>query len=177
MFWSVWVCTYQRWSDLQLTFSKHNVAKVSELPVKADYHLFRKGVRPEWEDSQNKHGGKWAWTAREKKGPALNDQWLQVMLSAIGETLEDEEDNEVMGVVVNIRKGFYRIGLWTRTTPAGARGKEKGRSPEEGEQVLKRIGSKFKESLKLPQEEQIEFTGHQDSARSGSSRASTKMVV
>jgi len=37
------------------------------------------------------------------------------MLAAIGETLEKEGDNEVMGVVVNARKGFYRIGLWTRT--------------------------------------------------------------
>jgi translation initiation factor 4E len=37
------------------------------------------------------------------------------MLAAIGETLEKEGDEEVMGVVVNARKGFYRIGLWTRT--------------------------------------------------------------
>lgn len=38
------------------------------------------------------------------------------MLAAIGETLENEGDNEVMGVVVNIRKGFVRLGLWTRST-------------------------------------------------------------
>ena len=37
------------------------------------------------------------------------------MLAAIGETLEKEGDEELMGVVVNARKGFYRIGLWTRT--------------------------------------------------------------
>ena len=37
------------------------------------------------------------------------------MLAAIGETLEKEGDDEVMGVVVNARKGFYRIGLWTKT--------------------------------------------------------------
>jgi hypothetical protein len=37
------------------------------------------------------------------------------MLAAIGETLEKEGDDEVMGVVVNARKGFYRIGLWTKS--------------------------------------------------------------
>ena len=37
------------------------------------------------------------------------------MLAAIGETLEKEGDDEVMGVVVNARKGFYRVGLWTKT--------------------------------------------------------------
>ena len=36
------------------------------------------------------------------------------MLAAIGETLENDNDGEVMGVVVNVRKGFYRIGLWPR---------------------------------------------------------------
>lgn len=104
------------------------------------------------------------------------------MLAAIGETLEDEEDYEVMGVVVNIRKAFYRIGLWTRTAgkavPAGASPAHKeGRSAEEGTAVLKRIGKRFKGALKLPEEEMIEFTGHQDSARSGSSRAQTKLQV
>ena len=40
---------------------------------------------------------------------------LAQMLAAIGETLEKEGDDEVMGVVVNARKGFYRIGLWTKS--------------------------------------------------------------
>jgi len=151
------------------------------LPVKADYHLFRNGVRPEWEDPQNKHGGKWAWTSKERKGPSLNEQWLQVILAAIGETLEDEDDDEVMGVVVNIRKGFYRIGLWTRSTgkaiTPGTKGNEKGRSAEEGQVVLKRLGVRFKDALKLPETEQVEFTGHSDSARSGSTRATSRLAV
>ena len=41
--------------------------------------------------------------------------YLWQMLAAIGETLEKEGDDEVMGVVVNARKGFYRIGLWTKS--------------------------------------------------------------
>ena len=106
------------------------------------------------------------------------------MLSAIGETLEEEEDGEVMGVVVNVRKGFFRIGVWTRTIgksiPNGgdkdvAGGK--GRSPEKGKEVLMSIGRRFKEILKLPAAEQVEFSGHTDSAHSGSTRAKAKYTV
>jgi len=106
------------------------------------------------------------------------------MLSAIGETLEEEEDGEVMGVVVNVRKGFFRVGVWTRTIgksiPNGgdkdvAGGK--GRSPEKGKEVLMNIGKRFKEVLKLPAAEQVEFSGHTDSAHSGSTRAKAKYAV
>jgi len=36
------------------------------------------------------------------------------MLACIGEAFEYE--NEVCGVVVSVRKGFFRISLWTRTS-------------------------------------------------------------
>lgn len=106
------------------------------------------------------------------------------MLSAIGETLEEEEDGELMGVVVNVRKGFYRIGVWTRTIgksiPGGGDGDVaggKGRSVEKGKEVLMNIGRKFKEVLKVPASEQVEFSGHTESAHSGSTRAKAKYVV
>ncbi len=31
----------------------------SALSIKQDLHLFRAGIAPEWEDRQNKDGGKW----------------------------------------------------------------------------------------------------------------------
>jgi len=94
------------------------------------------------------------------------------MLAAIGETLEDEEDNEVQGVVVNVRKGFYRIGLWTRST-----GSAKGRQAESGKDVLMKIGRNFKTTLALDEAEKVEFSGHTDAAHSGSTRAKAKHVV
>lgn len=160
------------------------MSPVSELPQKADYHLFKAGVRPEWEDPQNKHGGKWAYQYKDKRSVDIDRLWLAVMLGAIGETLEEEEDGEVMGVVVNIRKGFYRVGVWTRTIGKSIPGRGdgdvaggKGRSPEKGRGVLMSIGRRFKEILELPATEQIEFSGHTDSASSGSTRAKAKHVV
>jgi translation initiation factor 4E len=106
------------------------------------------------------------------------------MLSAIGETLENEGDGEVMGVVVNVRKGFYRLGVWTRTIGRSiANGGDgdvaggKGRSPEKGKEVLMNIGRKFKEVLKVPANEAVDFSGHTESAHSGSTRAKAKYSV
>jgi len=183
------------WNDLLkeiITFNSveefwgvyNNIAPVTELAQKSDYHLFKEGVRPEWEDVQNKHGGKWSYQFKEKRNVAIDELWLHVMLSAIGETLEEEEDGELMGVVVNVRKGFYRIGVWTRTIgksiPGGGDGDVaggKGRSTEKGKEVLMSIGRKFKDVLKLPPGEVVEFSGHTDSAHSGSTRAKAKYTV
>lgn len=154
------------------------------MPQKADYHLFKAGVRPEWEDPQNKHGGKWSYQYKDKRSVDVDRLWLQVMMSAIGETLEEEEDGEVMGVVVNVRKAFYRIGVWTRTTGKhipnrgdGDVAGGKGRTPEKGKNILLNIGRRFKEILELSASEQVEFSGHTDSANAGSTRAKAKHTV
>jgi translation initiation factor 4E len=163
---------------------QNNITPASELAQKSDYHLFKSGVRPEWEDPQNKHGGKWAYSFKDRKAVNIDNVWLHVMLAAIGETLEDEEDGEVMGVVVNVRKGFYRIGLWTKSTgkpfPGGGDGNAaggRGRTPEMGKEVLQKIGRRFKESLGLKEGEQVEFTGHTDAAHAGSTRAKAKFTA
>lgn len=104
----------------------------------------------------------------------IDDLWLHVVLAAIGETLEDDNDDEVMGVVVNVRKGFYRVGLWTRSN--GGPSKKAG-GGENRTEVLTRIGTRFKEAMKLPPTEPVEFTGHSDSAHSGSTRARAKISV
>lgn len=96
----------------------------------------------------------------------IDELWLHTQLAAIGETLEDEGDNEIMGVVVNVRKGFYRVGLWTRTS-----GKSGSRD------TLMKIGTKFKEVLQLPPSEQLEFSGHTDAAHAGSTRAKAKYTI
>ncbi|KAK1767081.1 eukaryotic translation initiation factor 4E [Phialemonium atrogriseum] len=162
----------------------NNIAPVSGLAVKSDYHLFKKGVRPEWEDPQNKHGGKWSYSFKDKRNIDIDDLWLHTMLAAIGETLEEEEDGEVMGVVVNVRKAFFRIGVWTRTIGKNIPGRGdgdvaggKGRSAEKGKEILLAIGRRFKEVLKLQPAELLEFSGHTDSAHSGSTRAKAKLTV
>ncbi len=148
---------------------QNNISKTSELGLKSDYSLFKQGIRPEWEDMQNKNGGKWAYQYKDKRSAPIDELWLHVMLAAIGETLERDDDKEVMGVVVNVRKAFYRIGVWTKTTGGGKAGGNK--------EALMEIGRRFKEVLRLKDKELLEFSGHMDSAHSGSTRAKAKYVL
>lgn len=203
-----------------LSSKQNNITPTSELALKSDYHLFKKGIRPEWEDAQNKHGGRFHPVPSifeadrcyyrqmelpiqgsasssllpthtlirlfpDKRSAPIDELWLHVMLAAIGETLENnDDDGEVMGVVVNVRKGFYRVGLWTKTVgksvPGGGEGDVaggKGRNPEKSKEVLLGLGRKFKEVLRLKDAEVVEFSGHTESAHAGSSRAKAKHTV
>lgn len=40
----------------------NNIYKVEEIMPNTDYMLFKKGTRPEWEDANNRDGGKWVIT-------------------------------------------------------------------------------------------------------------------
>jgi translation initiation factor 4E len=121
--------------------------------------LFKSGIRPEWEDPQNKDGGKWSFMFMERRSADIDEVWLHVLLGAIGETLEPDDANEVMGVMVNVRKAFIRVGCWTRSAgrDAASRGK------------LMEIGRNFKKVLMLRDIEFLEFTGHVESSYSGGS--------
>ena len=57
----------------------NNISKVSEIPLKSDYALFKKGVRPEWEDGANREGGKWSY--QFKKNAGIDELWLYTVFS------------------------------------------------------------------------------------------------
>lgn len=164
--WTLWytkpsVDNSESWADLLksvVTFSTveefwgvyNAVPAARELPIRSDYHLFREGIRPEWEDTQNAKGGKWAYQFKEKKKTDINDLWLRALLSAIGETIEEDED-EVNGIVLNVRKAFYRVGLWSKSCD---------------KESLEPVGKKFKKVLKLTDNDKLEFTPHEGNTKS-----------
>ena len=82
----------------------------SALPEKSDYHLFKKGIRPIWEDDENKSGGK--WILHLKKGVA-DRIWEDTLMAFIGNELGEEYD-EVCGVVLSVRNGEDVLSIWTR---------------------------------------------------------------
>ncbi len=80
--------------------------------MKSNYSLFREGIRPAWEDSANENGGKWVFTVSNKDLPSLDDKWMNLVLSLIGETIDDGDC--VTGIVVSLRKVGSKIAIWTR---------------------------------------------------------------
>lgn len=83
--------------------------------------------------------------------PIINDLWLRGLLAVIGETIEDDE-NEVNGIVLNIRKQAYRVGIWTKDCD---------------ESKLKTVGERLKKVLQLKDEQKVEFMSHDASNTRG----------
>ena len=88
-----------------------HLKRPSSLPVVSDYHLFKRDVRPIWEDDINKKGGK--WIVRMKKGVA-DRYWEDLLLALIGDQFGDAGE-EVCGAVLSVRNGEDILSIWTRT--------------------------------------------------------------
>lgn len=160
--WTLWytkpqVNKSEKWHELLkpvITFSSveefwgiyNSIPPANQLPLKSDYHLFKEGIKPEWEDEQNSKGGKWHFSfpnKRETNGN-INDLWLRGLLSVIGETIEDDE-NEVNGIVLNVRRMVIRIGVWTKDCDT---------------EKLKVVGERLKKVLRLSDDQKLEFISH-----------------
>ncbi|KAL2652099.1 hypothetical protein R1flu_020227 [Riccia fluitans] len=93
----------------------NNVLQPSQLSPGADFHCFKDGIEPKWEDPKCAQGGKWS-TSTPNKGSskAILDQfWLHTLLAMIGEQFD--EYDEVCGAVVSVRARQDKIALWTKT--------------------------------------------------------------
>ncbi|EFX01274.1 translation initiation factor [Grosmannia clavigera kw1407] len=91
------------------TIYRH-LKRPSTLPLVSDYHFFRTGIRPIWEDAENRKGGK--WIVRLKKG-VVDRYWEDLLLAIVGDQLGDSGD-EVCGVVLSVRNGEDILSIWTR---------------------------------------------------------------
>ncbi|KZV55522.1 eukaryotic translation initiation factor isoform 4E-2 [Dorcoceras hygrometricum] len=87
------------------------IFRPSKLPGNADFHLFRAGVEPKWEDPECASGGK--WTVASSKKATLDDMWLETLMALIGEQFHDA--NEICGVVASVRQRGDKLSLWTKT--------------------------------------------------------------
>mmetsp|Transcript_19389 Transcript_19389/g.42155 ORF Transcript_19389/g.42155 Transcript_19389/m.42155 type:complete len:257 (-) Transcript_19389:124-894(-) len=84
----------------------------NDLSSTTDYHFFRDGIKPTWEDAKNAKGGK--WIIRLPKGLASR-YWEEVILALIGGQFPGVPDGEICGLVISIRYSEDILGIWNRT--------------------------------------------------------------
>jgi len=48
------------------------VKPITQLPLNSNYHIFKEGVEPMWEDAENINGGKFVLTVPKKKQELVN---------------------------------------------------------------------------------------------------------
>lgn len=54
------------------------IFKPSKLQGKADFHLFKAGIEPKWEDPECANGGK--WTVASSRKANLDTMWLETVI-------------------------------------------------------------------------------------------------
>lgn len=131
----------------------NNIRTPSQLPVQANFYLFKEGIEPKWEDPKNANGG--SWVANVPKTPnaksTMDAWWLNTVLGCIGEQFKDGE--EVCGIAVSIRPKADRVELWTRTAS--------------NEAVQIGIGKSLKQMLDIPDQTKIGYVVFADKLNAG----------
>jgi len=135
-----------------------NMISPCDIPNLSDFHLFKQGIRPMWEDEANQMGGK--WIVRLKKGLAARC-WENLILAMLGEQFMVGE--EICGAVLSSRYQEDIISLWNRTASDNV--------------VTSRIRDTLKRVLNLPPNTIMEYKCHNDSLKDGCSFRNTDVFV
>eukprot|EP00339_Tiarina_fusa_P010393 CAMPEP_0117050264 /NCGR_PEP_ID=MMETSP0472-20121206/34700_1 /TAXON_ID=693140 ORGANISM="Tiarina fusus, Strain LIS" /NCGR_SAMPLE_ID=MMETSP0472 /ASSEMBLY_ACC=CAM_ASM_000603 /LENGTH=243 /DNA_ID=CAMNT_0004763971 /DNA_START=67 /DNA_END=798 /DNA_ORIENTATION=+ len=130
----------------------------NDLPTTTDYHFFRDGIKPTWEDSNNAKGGK--WIVRLPKGLASR-YWEEVILAFIGAQFPGVPDGEICGLVLSIRYSEDILGIWNKTSTE--------------KEIVDRIRDAIKRVLQLPPHAPMEYKPHQNSIQDKSSFRNTQV--
>ena len=127
---------------------------------------------PDWEDYQNKFGGRWII---ERPDPArveeMDDYWLETLFMMIGEHVDPYNDL-INGAVIQSKRGRFRLAIWLKVSLLSLSevldDREQDARDTEG---ITQIGNYIKKILKVPK--MIEFSVHADDpgSRSRSSPA------
>lgn len=128
----------------------------NDLPTTTDYHFFREGVKPTWEDPYNAKGGK--WIVRLPKGLASR-YWEEVILALIGGQFPGVPEGEICGIVVSIRYSEDILGIWNKTSTDNV--------------LVERLRDAIKKVLQLPPFAPMEYKPHQNSIQDKSSFRNT----
>jgi len=122
----------------------NHLIRPNTFTVTTDYHLFKDGIKPTWEDPANQKGGK--WMVRLKKGLASR-YWEDLILAIIGEQFDVGQ--EICGAVVSVRNNEDIISIWNRNA--------------DNEDASFKIRDQIRRILRLPPFISVEYKKHQDS--------------
>mmetsp|Transcript_26714 Transcript_26714/g.63122 ORF Transcript_26714/g.63122 Transcript_26714/m.63122 type:complete len:190 (-) Transcript_26714:1724-2293(-) len=104
--------TFQKLEDLWGLLN--NISSLTILPTGSNFHLFKKGIEPKWEDFQNQDGGKWILELPKLEFSKLEKIWKKSILLVVGTELNKKESELINGIVISARKEHHRISIWTK---------------------------------------------------------------
>ncbi|KAI9878622.1 MAG: hypothetical protein M1830_000389 [Pleopsidium flavum] len=99
--------------DIKEFYQIYNNTPCENLRQRDSFHLFKRGVKPVWEDPRNVHGGCWTFRVPKEKSTEF---WMMLQVIAIGEGFDDviEPTDDICGLSLTTRFTSNLIMLWNR---------------------------------------------------------------
>ena len=113
--------------------------KPDDIKQPIEFQLFKEGIAPMWEDEKNKNGGKIALKLRKEYS---NLVWEELVFAFIGGYFAKEIKDEINGLVINCKKDFNTLQIWTKSF---------------NEEVTSGIEKNIREILSIPKEVVLEI--------------------
>lgn len=119
--WEQFLKEFHDFSSFEDFFGIMNtVEKPEKLPQGCRYYVFRKGIRPLWEDPKNANGHQiyadYQTRTKNSKGGQnylnsfISRKWLEITCMALGQT--NEYVKQINGIEFNNRGKSFKIALW-----------------------------------------------------------------
>ena len=93
----------------------NGIEPAHRLPEKCRYYVFKKGVKPLWEDERNADGFE-IYTNYQIKGEEdavkVEEQWLRLVLSVMAHADTVKHYDRINGVEFGNRGSAIKVGLW-----------------------------------------------------------------
>ncbi|GJQ13323.1 hypothetical protein GpartN1_g5114.t1 [Galdieria partita] len=133
----------------------NHIPQPSQIAPKADFHIFKDGIEPKWEDPMNESGGVWQVSFRRDPSAGneapINDAWFHTVLAIVGDNFEPAESDDIRGIALAVRNKEYRLALWTGTA-----------EDKELQEAIGRSFRKFATYSGTTIKESISFTSNKD---------------
>ncbi|KAF8975509.1 hypothetical protein BGZ46_009069 [Entomortierella lignicola] len=128
------------------------IEKPRNMENSSNYHLFKDGIKPMWEDPANANGGRWIVTLLNKNPDLLDRCWIELAYALVGEQLDAGDD--ICGAVLSRRTKADRLAVWVRD--------------KDNIEAINGIGKRLIQMLDLTKEKiSLEFQITTDSRSSG----------
>ncbi|KAL4790850.1 translation initiation factor eIF 4e-like domain-containing protein [Aspergillus venezuelensis] len=105
---------YESVSDIATFYRIYNNYPWEKIPQRDAVHIFRKGVKPIWEDPENLRGGCWRFRVPKRKAQAFFHEIAVLAISNEFQAVLEKEHDHVLGVSTSVRFNTHLISVWNK---------------------------------------------------------------
>ncbi|GES59132.1 translation initiation factor eIF4E [Aspergillus terreus] len=101
-------------ADIATFYRVYNNYPWDKIRLRDSVHIFRKGVRPVWEDPQNRKGGCWRFRVPKSKAQAFFHEIAILCMANEFQAVLEKEHDHVLGVSTSVRFNSHMISIWNK---------------------------------------------------------------